>query len=579
MLPVPIPATLPYVGGIKDIEFPSVSRATVIGISVAVAGNVLISLALNLQKLAHARLEKARAERDHGLEDIEEEDSADAGGPLGVSTHDLDPPSEVEREARIWHGNPESRPQGPSIETDPLIPFPRTANAELLHISPTYGALNGTDDAYLRGSPLQWKRKTTKGPVAGDAAKYTNRQSPRESKSEGQESEYLRSKLWWLGFLLMNVGETGNFISYAFAPASVVAPLGTSALIANCLFAPLLLHERLRKRDLVGIMLAIVGAVTVVLSSNASDAPLTLEKLLEAISQRVFLVFSIVYAIGAFLLMGLSEGRAGRRWVLVDVGLCALFGGFTVLSTKAISTLLATRGFDMFKESMTYPVLAVLFGTGVGQIRYLNRALMRFDSKVVIPTQFVLFNLSAILGSAILYGDFRTAKFHQFVTFMYGCAATFAGVWVIAWEPASNEHPGSNDAERAISDGEGEGHNLLVVDGAPTAGVGRRPGGGPTLRTRRSTVSLVGISPAQRLLLLHSPPRPEIPLGQEYDALEVEHSGRRLESLEGSIGRRRAIGWLSDGSPTRQLGGRRRERGSVERRWMTDGSQLEVAID
>lgn len=31
----------------------------------------------------------------------------------------------------------------------------------------------------------------------------------------------------WFGFLLMNVGEMGNFISYAFAPASVVAPLGT----------------------------------------------------------------------------------------------------------------------------------------------------------------------------------------------------------------------------------------------------------------------------------------------------------------------------------------------------------------
>jgi hypothetical protein len=32
----------------------------------------------------------------------------------------------------------------------------------------------------------------------------------------------------------------------------------------------------------------------------------------------------------------------------------------------------------------------VLLGTGVGQIRYLNRALMRFDSKHVIPTQFVM---------------------------------------------------------------------------------------------------------------------------------------------------------------------------------------------
>lgn len=31
----------------------------------------------------------------------------------------------------------------------------------------------------------------------------------------------------WFGYVLMNVGELGNFTSYAFAPASVVAPLGT----------------------------------------------------------------------------------------------------------------------------------------------------------------------------------------------------------------------------------------------------------------------------------------------------------------------------------------------------------------
>jgi hypothetical protein len=36
----------------------------------------------------------------------------------------------------------------------------------------------------------------------------------------------------WSGFLLMNLGETGNFISYAFAPASMVAPLGT---VSSCL--------------------------------------------------------------------------------------------------------------------------------------------------------------------------------------------------------------------------------------------------------------------------------------------------------------------------------------------------------
>lgn len=39
-----------------------------------------------------------------------------------------------------------------------------------------------------------------------------------------------------MGFVLMNIGEFGNFLSYAYAPASVVAPLGTVGTL-------MLLHE------------------------------------------------------------------------------------------------------------------------------------------------------------------------------------------------------------------------------------------------------------------------------------------------------------------------------------------------
>jgi len=72
-----------------------------------------------------------------------------------------------------------------------------------------------------------------------------------------------------------------------------------------------------------------------------------------------------------------------------------------VLSTKALSTLLTMEWIKIFTEWITYPIIAVsclyypahfascehrlfqiLLGTGIGQIRYLNRALMRFDSKV-----------------------------------------------------------------------------------------------------------------------------------------------------------------------------------------------------
>ena len=80
------------------------------------------------------------------------------------------------------------------------------------------------------------------------------------------------------------------------------------------------------KRDFLGILIAIVGAVTVVLSANTSDTRLGPDELVHAITQRPFIVYAAIYIAGAVLLSGLSESAAGKRYVYIDVGLCALFG-------------------------------------------------------------------------------------------------------------------------------------------------------------------------------------------------------------------------------------------------------------
>jgi magnesium transporter len=80
------------------------------------------------------------------------------------------------------------------------------------------------------------------------------------------------------------------------------------------------------QRDLLGIAIAIIGAVTVVLSSNASDGRLNPDALIHAISQTPFIAYSCVYIVGIMILASLSRGPIGRDWVFVDVGLCALFG-------------------------------------------------------------------------------------------------------------------------------------------------------------------------------------------------------------------------------------------------------------
>jgi magnesium transporter len=73
-------------------------------------------------------------------------------------------------------------------------------------------------------------------------------------------------------------------------------------------------------------MVAIVGAITVVVSANTSDTRLTRDGLIQAISERPFIIYSVIYAFGGIVLSSLSAGPFGNDWVFVDVGLCALFG-------------------------------------------------------------------------------------------------------------------------------------------------------------------------------------------------------------------------------------------------------------
>jgi hypothetical protein len=129
----------------------------------------------------------------------------------------------------------------------------------------------------------------------------------------------------------------------------------------------------------------------------------------------------------------------------------------------------------------------------------------------VIPIQFVLFTLSAIVGSAVLYGDFAKATFHQLLTFFYGCIATFLGVFIIAWVPAAEDELNGEDVledgGETSSAGLGSEEARNAVDDRSGFGTyGRRsrtrlmslntPRDGHIVRNRKSIVS-IGVSPAQ----------------------------------------------------------------------------------
>ncbi|KAG0171853.1 NIPA-like protein 3 [Apophysomyces sp. BC1034] len=251
-----------------------------------------------------------------------------------------------------------------------------------------------------------------------------------QEQTRGGDSDYLRSKLWWLGISLMILGEIGNFVAYGFAPASTIAPLGTATLVSNVILAPLMLKEVFRKRDLLGVVLAVMGAAMVVLSSNAEEGALSPESVMEALTQTRAIVYFCTTGIAIATLTILSP-LYGSSSIMIDLGLVAIYGGYTVLCTKSVASLLSLTLFNMFAYPVSYILILTLVVTAILQIKYLNKALQRFDSTEVIPTQFVLFTISAIIGSAVLYHDFDNMGMEQTSRFMTGCAVEFLGVYLI----------------------------------------------------------------------------------------------------------------------------------------------------
>ncbi|KAG2412825.1 hypothetical protein HFD88_010382 [Aspergillus terreus] len=373
--------------------------SSLIGIVTALAGNVLISLALNIQRYAHIRIAR-ELEQDKLQQELDwkraNPDQATTG-PYGAVSGPYGDDAQ--------RGRSHDRNSARYRDQSPYHDQPHVDTGDEEHADDHSDSHDRMRDSFLSDQTAR----------PGDSLR---------------RKSYLRSPYWWVGIVLMCLGETGNFLAYGFAPASIVSPLGVVALISNCVIAPFMLKEKFRTRDFWGVIIAIAGAVVVVLSAKSSEEKIGPHDIWVMITRWEF---ELYLGLTAALIVGLmwASSKYGPRTILIDVGLVALFGGYTALSTKGVSSLLSFTLWHVITFPVTYLLVFVLVFSALMQIRYINRALQRFDSTQVIPTQFVLFTLSVIIGSAVLYRDFQSFTPVRAVKFVGGCLLTFLGVYFI----------------------------------------------------------------------------------------------------------------------------------------------------
>jgi magnesium transporter len=196
---------------------PNLDRSTVAGISVAIAGNILISLALNCQKLAHRRLEIER----EGLRDSNDQKTSAkprpiGGNALGITVEEQDEFEDTEAIAEPLESETTAASAVADAETEPLLNRPQATHSYGSHASePALVSTARKPPWFSRFSPWGTRSKLALSDMDGvdlQAAhsiipvdvvtvrpKSPERQDSKRSQmslDQTNESAYLKSKLW-----------------------------------------------------------------------------------------------------------------------------------------------------------------------------------------------------------------------------------------------------------------------------------------------------------------------------------------------------------------------------------------------
>uniref|UniRef100_A0A1I8ISU1 Magnesium transporter NIPA2 n=1 Tax=Macrostomum lignano TaxID=282301 RepID=A0A1I8ISU1_9PLAT len=223
---------------------------------------------------------------------------------------------------------------------------------------------------------------------------------------------YLRDVVWWSGFLMMAAGEGANFAAYAFAPASLVTPLGALSVLVSAMLASKFLNERLNLLGKIGCLVCLLGSTMIVIHAPKRQEVTTMQELVLKLKDFGFISYvAIVLAASAVLIFYFAP-RYGRTNPLVYITISGSLGSLSVMGCKGTGVAIKQTfaGDNVFVLPVTWLLIASVSFFVTVQMNYLNKALDIFNTSVVSPILYVFFTTFVIIASSILYKEWFNMK-------------------------------------------------------------------------------------------------------------------------------------------------------------------------
>ncbi|XP_076878017.1 magnesium transporter NIPA2 [Brachyhypopomus gauderio] len=244
---------------------------------------------------------------------------------------------------------------------------------------------------------------------------------------------YLKEWLWWAGLISMGVGEAANFAAYAFAPATLVTPLGAMSVLVSAVLSSYFLNERLNIHGKIGCVLCILGSTVMVIHAPQEEQVASLKVMGEKLKDTGFIVFAVCIVVSSLILIFIVAPRYGQKNVLVYILICSVIGSLSVSCVKGLGISIKElfSGIAVLKDPLFWALLVCLVICVSIQISYLNKALDIFNTSIVTPIYYVFFTTSVMACSAILFKEWLRMTVDGAVGTVSGFLTIVLGIFLL----------------------------------------------------------------------------------------------------------------------------------------------------
>ncbi|KAG2230252.1 Non-imprinted in Prader-Willi/Angelman syndrome region protein 2 [Thamnidium elegans] len=256
------------------------------------------------------------------------------------------------------------------------------------------------------------------------------------TKEHGRATDshrYLKNPVWWIGLIVMVMGEIMNFIGYTFAPAILITPLGALSVIIGAVLGSIFLNEKMGPIGIIGCLLSVIGAVIIIFHAPEDPEVQSVQELVAYMLKPGFLTYSIVVVLVVIVMIWKVVPRWGKTSPIVYLSICSLVGSLSVMAIKAfgIAVKLTVAGNNQFNQPSTYifGFMCILFI--LTQVNYFNKALDLFSTNVVNPIYYVCFTTATIIASAIMFQGWHTTSYTNTISLISGFMIIFSGVYLL----------------------------------------------------------------------------------------------------------------------------------------------------